>query len=283
MLLEFGRAGWIEKVRQQPEKARQVLDKMRTDGVLATLEAVRSKLDQPIPLGYCNVGRVVEAGAGCAGVSPWAIVSCRTAAHAEFVAVGAISARAFPSGERRRSGVHAAGGDCPARAAADGPAIGERFCVIGLGLIGLIAVQLLRANGCRVLGVDPDPGKAALARRFGADVVDLPAGEDLCCKVAEHFPRAREWTAVLITAATDSNEPVQQAARMCRQRGRIVLVGVTGLELDRADFYQKEISFQVSCSYGPGATTKQYESRESIIRSAWCAGPNSEIFRPCCR
>ena len=260
MLVDFGRAGWIEKIRQQPERAQQVLDKMRADGVLATLEAVRSKLDQPIPLGYCNAGRVAAVGAGAAEFSVGdRVVS--NGSHAEFVAVGRNLCARIPESVGDDEAVFA-----PLAAIAlqglrlAGPAIGERFCVIGLGLIGLIAVQLLRANGCRVLGVDPDPAKTALARRFGADVVDPDAAEDVL-KSAESFSAGQGIDAVLITAATDSNQPVEQAARMCRQRGRIVLIGVTGLELNRADFYKKEISFQVSCSYGPGRYDEVYENR----------------------
>ena len=258
MLVEFGRANWMEKIRQQPEKVHQVLDKMRTDGVLSTVEAVRSKLDQPIPLGYCNVGHVVEVGAG----APEFAVGDRVVSngsHAEFVAVGHNLCAHVPENVSDDEAAFV-----PLAAIAlqglrlAGPAIGERFCVIGLGLIGLIAVQLLRANGCKVLGVDPDPAKSALAAGFGADVVDLGAGEDVL-KAAERHTQGKGIDAVLITAATDSNEPVQQAARMCRQRGRIVLIGVTGLELNRADFYKKEISFQVSCSYGPGRYDEVYE------------------------
>jgi predicted dehydrogenase/NADPH:quinone reductase-like Zn-dependent oxidoreductase len=140
------------------------------------------------------------------------------------------------------------------------PTLGERFVVIGLGLIGLITVQLLRANGCRVLGVDPDPAKAELARTFGADVVALDRGEDVIA-VAASFSEGAGVDGVLITAATDSNEPVKQAAGISRKRGRIVLVGVAGLDLDRADFYQKELSFQVSCSYGPGRYDPEYEDK----------------------
>jgi predicted dehydrogenase/threonine dehydrogenase-like Zn-dependent dehydrogenase len=260
MLVEFGRANWITKVRQQPERAHQVVDKMRADGVLATLEAVRSKLDQPIPLGYCNVGRVVDAGLGAPEFRAGdRVVS--NGSHAEFVAIGRNLCARIPDSVSDDEAVFT-----PLAAIAlqglrlAGPAIGERFCVIGLGLIGLIAVQLLRANGCKVLGVDPDPKKSALALQFGADVVDLRAGETVL-QVAERFSEGQGVDAVLITAATDSNEPVQQAARMCRQRGRIVLIGVAGLELDRADFYQKEISFQVSCSYGPGRYDEAYEKR----------------------
>jgi predicted dehydrogenase len=140
------------------------------------------------------------------------------------------------------------------------PTLGETVVVTGLGLIGLMTVQLLRAQGCRVLGLDFDADKLALARRFGAEVVDLSAGQDPV-SAAMTYSRGRGVDAVLITAATKSSEPVHQAAQMCRRRGRIVLVGVTGLELSRADFYEKELSFQVSCSYGPGRYDPNYEER----------------------
>ncbi len=130
--------------------------------------------------------------------------------------------------------------------------------VTGLGLIGLLSVQMLRAQGCRVLGIDYDPSRLALARQFGAEVVNPSAGQDVLA-VVQAFSRGRGVDAVIITASTKSNEPVSQAARMCRKRGRIVLVGVAGLELSRADFYEKELSFQVSCSYGPGRYDPSYE------------------------
>ena len=140
------------------------------------------------------------------------------------------------------------------------PTLGEAVVVTGLGLIGLVTVQLLRAHGCRVLGIDFDGEKLALARGFGAEVVDLGAGEDPVAAV-NAFSRGRGADAVLITASTKSNEPVHQAALMCRKRGRIVLVGVAGLELSRADFFEKELTFQVSCSYGPGRYDATYEER----------------------
>jgi predicted dehydrogenase len=140
------------------------------------------------------------------------------------------------------------------------PTLGERFVVIGLGLVGLLTVQILRASGCRVLGIDPDSAKCSLAQRFGADLVRLDHGEDPLA-VAESFSNGLGVDGVLIAAATRSNGPITQAARMCRKRGRIILVGVVGLELDRNDFYNKEVSFQVSCSYGPGRYDPEYENK----------------------
>jgi NAD(P)-dependent dehydrogenase (short-subunit alcohol dehydrogenase family) len=139
------------------------------------------------------------------------------------------------------------------------PTLGECVVVTGLGLIGLMTVQMLRAQGCRVMGIDVDASRLELARQMGAEVVANPAaGEDVLA-AAQAFSRGRGVDAVLITASTSSSEPVSQAAKMCRKRGRIVLVGVTGLELSRADFYEKELSFQVSCSYGPGRYDPAYE------------------------
>jgi len=258
MLVEFGSAGLIDKARQQPEKVRQVLDKMRTDGVASTLQAVRSKLEQPVPMGYCNVGRVLEAGAQVTGFA----VGDRVASngrHAEIVCVPRNLCAKIPDNVDDESAAFTVMGAIALqgiRLAA--PTLGEAVVVTGLGLIGLIAVQLLKAQGCRVLGLDFDPARVALAREFGAEAVDLSSGADPVA-AGMAFSRARGVDAVLITAATQSNEPMRQAAQMCRKRGRIVLVGVVGLELARSDFYEKELTFQVSCSYGPGRYDSAYE------------------------
>jgi len=260
MLVDFGKAGLIDKARQQPDKVRMVLDKIRTDGLMPTVEAVRNKLDQPMPMGYCNVGRVLQVGAGVTGFA----VGDRVASngrHAEVVSVPANLCAAVPD----EVGDDEAAFTVLGAIALQGirlvqPTLGEAVVVTGLGLIGLVTVQLLRAQGCRVLGLDFDASKLDLARRLGAEVVDLGAGADPV-QVAQAFSRGRGVDAVIITASTKSNEPVHQAALMCRKRGRIVLVGVTGLELSRADFYEKELSFQVSCSYGPGRYDPSYEEK----------------------
>ena len=141
------------------------------------------------------------------------------------------------------------------------PTLGECVAVVGMGLIGLVTTQLLRANGCRVLGIDFDTAKLALAREFGAETADLSRGEDPVAAGLGAFSRGRGVDAVIITASTQSNDPMHQAAQMCRKRGRIVLVGVTGLALSRADFFEKELSFQVSCSCGPGRYDADYEEK----------------------
>ncbi len=259
-LVEFGKAGWLAKARQQPDKVRMVLDKIRTDGLQPTIEAVLSKLDQPLPLGYCNVGRVATAGAGGEAFAAGdRVVS--NGKHAEVVCVPINLCAKVPdavSDEEAAFTVLGAIGLQGIRLAQ--PTLGEAVVVTGLGLIGLMAVQLLRAHGCRVLGVDFDAEKLELARRFGAEVVDLAARQDPV-KAAQIFSRGRGVDAVIVTASTKSSEPMHQAALMCRKRGRIVLVGVTGLELSRADFYEKELVFQVSCSYGPGRYDPSYEEK----------------------
>lgn len=260
MLLEFGKGNLLQKAMSQPQRVKEVLNKMKTDGVLETVEAVRAKLDQPVPLGYCNAGRVIGIGAGVEGFK----VGDRVASngpHAEIVAVPSTLCARIPDSVSDE----AAAFTPLAAIALQGvrliqPTLGERVAVFGLGLIGLALVQILRANGCRVLGIDFDPAKLALARRYGAETVDLSAGEDpIAAGMA--FSEGRGMDAVLIAAATKSNDPVTQAAKMSRKRGRIVLVGVAGLTLDRADFFAKELTFQVSCSYGPGRYDTEYEDR----------------------
>ncbi|MBX3705068.1 MAG: bi-domain-containing oxidoreductase [Pseudomonadales bacterium] len=260
MLVEFGSGGLLFKARQQPDKVKMVLDKMRSEGIGTTLETVASKLDQPLALGYCNVGRVLEVGERVASFS----VGERLASngpHAEVVSVPEnLCARIPDSVSDEAASFTILGAIALQGIRLANPTIGECVVVTGLGLIGLLAVQILKAHGCRVLGIDFDSARLALAREFGAEVANPSAGDDVLA-VAEAFSRGRGVDAVIITASTQSSEPVSQAARMCRKRGRIVLVGVTGLELSRADFYEKELTFQVSCSYGPGRYDPEYEEQ----------------------
>ena len=260
MLVEFGKAGWIEKARQQPDKVRMVLDKIKTDGLMPTLEAVFNKLDQPLPLGYCNVGSVMQAGGGVSGFEVGdRVVS--NGKHAEAVCVPInLCAKVPPQVSDEEAAFTVLGAIALQGIRLVQPTLGETVVVTGLGLIGLVTVQLLRAHGCRVLGLDFDPAKLELAKQFGAEVVNLGAGADPVA-AAQAFSRGRGVDAVIVTASTKSNEPMHQAALMCRKRGRIVLVGVTGLELSRADFFEKELTFQVSCSYGPGRYDPSYEEK----------------------
>ena len=257
MLVEFGKASLLEKARRQPEKVRQVLDKVKTDGILPTLAAVRSKLDQPIPLGYCNVGTVLEVGSGVDDFKPGDRVASN-GPHAEIVCVPKNLCAKIPDSVTDEAAAFTVLGSIGLQGVRLAqPTLGEAFVVSGLGLIGLVTVQILKAHGCRVLGLDFSPARLALAEKLGAETFNLSAGDPV--PVAMQFSRGRGIDGVLITAATDSDEPVRQAAQMCRRRGRIVLVGVVGMKLSRADFYEKELSFQVSCSYGPGRYDADYE------------------------
>ena len=260
MMVDFGKANPIDKARQQPDKVRMVLEKIKTDGLMPTLDAVRNKLDQPLPLGYCNVGAVLEVGKGVAGFE----IGDRVASngkHAEAVSVPVnLCARIPDAVSDDEAAFTVLGAIALQGIRLVQPTLGEAVVVTGLGLIGQLTVQLLRAHGCRVLGIDFDAARLALAKSFGAEVVNLGAGEDPV-SAAERFSRGRGVDAVVVTAATKSSEPMHQAALMCRKRGRIVLVGVTGLELSRDDFFKKELTFQVSASYGPGRYDPNYEEK----------------------
>lgn len=259
-LVDFGKASMLDKARQQPEKVKMVLEKVKTDGLMTTIDAVKSKLAQPLPLGYCNVGVVNQTGSDAADFKIGdRVVS--NGPHADVVRVAKNLCAKIPSNVTDEEAVFTV----VASIGLQGirliqPTLGEAVVVTGVGLIGLLTVQLLIAQGCRVLAVDFDDTKLELAKQFGAQVCNPGKGEDpISAGLA--FSRGQGVDAVIITASTKSNDPVTQAARMSRKRGRIVLVGVTGLELNRADFYEKELSFQVSCSYGPGRYDPNYEER----------------------
>lgn len=256
MLVDFGKANLVNKALQQPEKVKMVFDKIKTDGLAQTIDAVRAKLDQPLALGYCNVGVVVECDSNQFQVGDRVVSN---GPHAELVRVPENLCALIPDNVSNEDASFAVLGAIALQGVRLlNPTLGECFVVTGLGMIGLLAVQLLRANGCRVLGVDYDSSRCKLAAQYGAETVDLSKAEDPLVH-AKIFSRQRGVDGVLITASTASSEPVAQAAQMCRKRGRVILTGVTGLELSRADFYEKEISFQVSCSYGPGRYDKEYE------------------------
>ncbi len=238
MLVGFGKASYIDKARQQPEKVKMVLDKVATDGLVTTFNAVNSKLSQPLTLGYSNVGVVQEAAPDVLGFKIGdRVVS--NGAHADVVAVKKNLCALIPDQVDNESAVFTVVGSIGLQGVRLAqPTLGESFAVIGAGLIGLLTIQILRANGCRVLAIDFDQDKLSLAAQFGAEISNPLSGDDVLIHAAS-FSRGRGVNGVIITAATQSNDPIKQAAQMCRQRGRIVLVGVVGLNLDRADFYEK--------------------------------------------
>jgi threonine dehydrogenase-like Zn-dependent dehydrogenase len=244
------------KARQQPEKFRAVLAKIRSEGLFATVIAVRSKLAQPIPLGYCHVGQVLAAGDVPGFTAGDRVVS--NSPHAEVVSASPAFAARIPAAV---SDEHATFTPLAA-VALQGVRLldtkpGDTVFVMGLGLIGQLAVRLLRARGVNVIGVDPDDTKRTDAKQAGALVPELGTS------LSTHLPSGGV-AGVLITASTSSDEPVNQAARLCRRRGRVVLVGVTGLALNRADFYENEVSFQVSRSYGSADASDPSSARANF-------------------
>ncbi len=258
MLVEFGKASLIQKARQQPEKVKMVLDKIKTDGLMPTLETVFNKLEAPLPLGYCNVGKVIDVGDRVTNFK----VGDRVASngqHAEFVSVPQNLAAHIPDDISDDEAVFTVIGSIGLQGIRlINPTMGETIVVIGLGLIGLLAAEMLIANGCKVIGYDLDDNKVEIAKTKGIIAFNPLKGNDPV-KFVNNQTDNIGADAVLITASTKSNDIISQAAHMSRRRGRIVLVGVIGLNISRADFYEKELSFQVSCSYGPGRYDDDYE------------------------
>ena len=260
MLVDFGKANFIDKARQQPDKVMQVLDKVKTDGIRPTYESVMNKLGQPLPLGYCNVGDVIAVGKGVTEFR----IGDRVASngpHAEYVLVPVNLAAKVPDGVSDEEAAFTVIGSIALQGIRLlNPLFGETVVVIGLGLIGLITAELLQANGFRVIAFDMDVEKVRLAQEKGVTAINIGSGSDPVAVVQELTSQIG-CDGVIITASNSSDEIMHQAAEMSRKRGRIILVGVVGLKLRRDDLYKKELSFQVSCSYGPGRYDEAYEQR----------------------
>jgi predicted dehydrogenase/threonine dehydrogenase-like Zn-dependent dehydrogenase len=258
MLVEFGKANFLEKARQQPEKVKQVFDKIKTDGIKPTFEAVTRKLSEPIPLGYCNVGEVVAIGEGITEFKMGDRVASN-GNHAEVVCVPKNLVARIPENVSDDEATFMIVGAIALQGIRlVNPTLGETVAVIGLGLIGQLTVDLLKTNGCEVVAFDFDQLKVDLANAKG--IKAFKVSEDIdTVKIVQEITQNVGVDAVIITASNKSNEIISQAAKMSRKRGRIVLVGVVGLNINRADFYEKELTFQVSCSYGPGRHDNNYE------------------------
>lgn len=258
MLVEFGKSSLISKAVQQPERVKMVLDKIKSDGLLPTIETVFNKLEQPLPLGYSNAGIVVEIGEGVSGFS----VGDRVASngqHAEYVCIPQNLVVKIPSNVSQEEATFTVIGSIGLQGIRlCAPTFGETIVVTGLGLIGLLTAQMLLANGCRVIGIDIDENKCSIARKWGVITINPSDGADPV-KIVSETTSGSGADGVIITASAKNNDIISQAARMSRKRGRIILVGVIGLELNRAEFYDKELTFQVSCSYGPGRYDELYE------------------------
>ena len=282
MLVDFAKKSMLAKAKDRPDLVKQVVGKMKKEGVKNTLEKVFTKLDTPIPLGYSLAGQVLEVGKNLSGISIGDRVACGGAGYANhseinyvpknlmvkipdgvddidasFVTVGAIALQGVRQTE---------------------PKLGEKVAVIGLGLLGQLAVQLLKANGCKVIGSDVDPDKIALAKKMGADEA-CHAGDLI--KMADEFSNGYGVDAVIIAASTASNQPVIDAAEISRMRGRVVFLGMVGMDIPRNDYYKKELDLRLSMAYGPGRYDPDYEEKGidypyDLVR--WTEQRNFEAF-----
>jgi predicted dehydrogenase/threonine dehydrogenase-like Zn-dependent dehydrogenase len=279
MLVEFGKAPLWRKALQQPQRVRQVIDKARAEGIATAIEGVRARLSTPLPPGYAAAGVVEAVGADVRGFAPGDRVAA-AGPHAELFCVAPTLAAKIPDGVTFEHAAFASIGAIALQAvrlAEAGP--GSAVGVTGLGLIGLIAVQILRASGCRVFGLDLDPARVDLARAFGAEahLVGPDAAPDAA---AASFSRTRGLDAVIVATTGGGAGPLEAACRMARPKGRIVLLGTAEIALPRALLYRKELSLVVSSSYGPGRHDADYASGHDWPAEAvrWTAGRNLEAF-----
>lgn len=284
MLVDFAKKNMIGKAMAMPDQVKKVLRKMKTEGVMATIEKVQTKLDQPIPLGYSCAGIVEDVGNGVAGIVRGDRVACGGAGfanHAELnyvpknLVVRIPDTVSFEDASCATVGSIALQGirQCDVR-------LGETVCVMGLGLLGMLAVQLLKASGIRVIGFDPNERRCKHAHDLGAEI----AVNDGLSGAAMDFSNGRGVDAVLITAATKSDEPVTVAGDICRHRGKVVVTGMVGMNIPRDMYYKKELDFKLSLSYGPGRYDSEYEEAGhdypfGYVR--WTEQRNIEAFLHC--
>src|SRR5712672_1163574 len=282
---EFASRNLLQKARMRPDLVREVLSKISRDGLMATVSTVRNRMDQPSAPGYSSAGTVVAVGEGVTDIHPGDRVACAGAGHAvhaEFACVPRLLLARIPP-DSNVSFDHAAATTVGAVAlhgvrTAD-VKLGDIVGVIGLGLLGQLTVQILKAAGCRVVGMDIDRGRVDLALRLGADAADSSSAAffDACMQQSH----GRGADAVLITAQTTSSDPVNLAAEVARDRAVIVAVGTVGMDLERRPFYEKELDFRVSRSYGPGRYDAAYEQKGvdyPIGYVRWTETRNMEAF-----
>ncbi|MDQ3744854.1 MAG: Gfo/Idh/MocA family oxidoreductase [Acidobacteriota bacterium] len=281
--VELGRKSLLGKARERPELVRKVVEKVKTEGLLNTLQAVREKLDESHALGYSAAGLVVEVGEGVKEFQAGDRVTCAGtgyATHAELLSVPQNLCVRLPEGVDFESAAFSTLGAVALQGVRLAePTLGEAFVVIGLGLLGQLAAQLLKANGCRVFGVDLDASKVELARRLGMDD-GCVAGPEVKEAVLR-WSRGRGADAVVITAATASDEPVQLAGEVSRLKGRVVAVGLVGMNVPRQIYFERELTLRVSMSYGPGRYDPEYEERGHdypLPYVRWTEGRNLEAF-----
>lgn len=258
MLLDFGKSNFLNKILKEKKRVKDVIAKIKTDGIIPTLEAVNYKLNTPISLGYSNVGTIIDLGSNINDLKIGdRVVS--NASHAEIISTTQNLCSKIPDNVSNETASFTIIGSIALHGIRlSNVTLGETVAVVGTGLIGLLAIQILKANGCNVIALDIDESRLKLAEKYGAKVFDLSKNESV-----ENFVKNNTNNLgvdkTIITASSKSSEPITLSSKITRKRGKIVLVGVADIHFDRADLYEKEISFQVSCSYGPGRYDNNYE------------------------
>ena len=281
MVVDFAEKSLIGKARSRPDLVRQVIDKARREGILTTLEAAFNRLDQPMALGYSSAGTIVAIGSGLTGFQVGQRVACaggNYAVHAEYAVVPKNLLTPLPD----QVNFEAAAFTTLGAIALHGfrlseTQVGESVAVIGLGLLGLLTVGLAQAAGCQVLGVDLDPQRVGLAKQIGAEAILRPQAEE----AARSFSRGRGCDAILICADSSSDDPVELAGMIARDRARVIAVGAVGLHIPRKVYYEKELTFLNSRSYGPGRYDNAYEEKGQdypIGYVRWTENRNMEAF-----
>src|SRR5450631_2532601 len=286
---QFARKSLLQKAQSRPDLVRDVIRKVQRDGIFSAIETVRSRLDQPQSPGYSSAGTVIAVGEGVTDLQPGDRIACAGAGfavHAEVACVPRLLVARIPTNP-------ISGNDVPFGEAAfatlgavalhgirtSEAKLGDTVAVIGLGLLGQLTLQLLKAAGCRVLGMDIDPSRADLARRLGADATASSASafRDLCVETSH----GAGVDAVLITAETASSDPVNLAGAIARDRAIVVAVGAVGMDIERKAYYEKELDFRISRSYGPGRYDAAYEQKGRdypIGYVRWTETRNMEAF-----
>ncbi len=258
-LMQLAKSSLVGKAAARPDLVRRVLVNVKKEGLRPTFDKVFAKLDTPIPLGYSLVGEIIGLGRDVSGFSLGDRVACAGAGlanHAEINAVPKNLCVRVPAGVDDEDASFVTLGAIALQGVRQAaPTLGETVVVMGLGLIGLLTVQILKANGCRVIGFDPNAGRAALAKQLGADI----AVSDSLSEIALARTGGHGADAVIVTASSKSSEPINQAAEISRAKGRIVVVGLVGMTIDREPFYKRELELKLSMSYGPGRGDPAYE------------------------
>src|SRR3990170_5405422 len=281
MVVEFAEKSYIGKARSRPDLVKQVLDKSKREGLVPTMQAAFNRLDQPMALGYSSAGTIVALGKNMQGFKVGQRVACAGggyATHAEYNVVPRNLLTPLPKNVDFESAAFATLGAIALHGfRLAEPQVGEHIAIIGLGLLGLLAGQIAGAAGCNVFGIDIDPHRVALASSLGLEAVSRQKALDS----AAAFTAKRGFDVTLICADTPSTDPVELAGALARDRARVVAIGAVGLDLPRKIYYEKELSFINSRSYGPGRYDPSYEESGQdypIGYVRWTEGRNLQAF-----